>query len=122
MITSQLPIKEGHDWLGDSTLTDATLDRLVHNSYKLELKDSSKRKTHTNQQTLHLASLHSVFDTCNGCPRRIDLGIRDGCSARRVGCVLQEQLFLRMVTYGTPYQKTISREGPSPLQRSELRR
>ena len=44
VITSQLPLKKWHDWLGDPTLADAILDRLVHNAYKLELKGPSKRK------------------------------------------------------------------------------
>jgi DNA replication protein DnaC len=44
IVTSQLPVKQWHDWVGDPTLADAILDRLVHNAYKLELKGSSKRK------------------------------------------------------------------------------
>jgi DNA replication protein DnaC len=34
-----------HEWIGDETLADAILDRLVHNAYKLELKGPSRRKT-----------------------------------------------------------------------------
>jgi len=44
VITSQLPLVQWHDWLGDPTVADAILDRLVHNAYKLELKGNSKRK------------------------------------------------------------------------------
>ena len=43
-MTSQLPIKRWHEWVGDPTLADAILDRLVHNAYKLELKGPSQRK------------------------------------------------------------------------------
>jgi DNA replication protein DnaC len=44
IVTSQLPIKRWHEWVGDPTLADAILDRLVHNAYKLELKGPSQRK------------------------------------------------------------------------------
>jgi DNA replication protein DnaC len=44
MITSQLPIKAWHDVIGEPTLADAILDRIVHNSYRLELEGQSKRK------------------------------------------------------------------------------
>jgi len=44
IVTSQLPIKSWHDWVGDPTLADAILDRLVHNAYKVELKGPSQRK------------------------------------------------------------------------------
>ncbi len=38
MITSQLPIKAWHDGIGEQTFADATLDRIVHNAYRLELE------------------------------------------------------------------------------------
>jgi DNA replication protein DnaC len=44
VVTSQLPVKRWHAWVGDPTLADAILDRLVHNAYKLELKGPSQRK------------------------------------------------------------------------------
>lgn len=44
VVTSQLPVSKWHDWLNDSTLADAILDRLVHNAYKFDLKGDSKRK------------------------------------------------------------------------------
>jgi hypothetical protein len=40
----QLPLAHWHDYLGQATLADAILDRLVHNAYKLELKGESMRK------------------------------------------------------------------------------
>ena len=43
-MTSQLPIDKWHDVVGDPTLADAILDRLVHNAYKLDLKGDSMRK------------------------------------------------------------------------------
>ena len=44
IVTSQLPVKAWHDAMQDPTLADAILDRLVHNSYKLELKGESMRR------------------------------------------------------------------------------
>ena len=44
--TSQLPIDEWHAVIGDPTLADAILDRLVHNAYKINLRGESMRKRH----------------------------------------------------------------------------
>jgi len=44
LITSQLPIIQWHKAIGDATLADAILDRLLHNSHKLILKGESMRK------------------------------------------------------------------------------
>jgi DNA replication protein DnaC len=44
LITSQLPIEQWHKAIGDATLADAILDRLVHNSHRLKLKGESMRK------------------------------------------------------------------------------
>jgi len=44
LITSQLPIKKWHHAIGDATLADAILDRLLHNAHKLNLKGESMRK------------------------------------------------------------------------------
>ena len=44
LITSQLPVKHWHDIMGDPTLADAILDRLVHNAYTINLKGDSMRK------------------------------------------------------------------------------
>ena len=42
--TSQLPIDEWHAVIGDPTLADAILDRLVHNAYKISIRGESMRK------------------------------------------------------------------------------
>jgi DNA replication protein DnaC len=47
LATSQLPIEKWHDLIGDATLADAILDRLVHNAYKINLKGASMRKRNT---------------------------------------------------------------------------
>lgn len=38
LVTSQLPVDAWHDAIGDATLADAMLDRLIHNAYRLPLK------------------------------------------------------------------------------------
>lgn len=43
MLTSQLPVDKWHAYLGDRTVADAILDRLVHNSYRLALSGASMR-------------------------------------------------------------------------------
>ncbi len=48
LATSQLPIEKWHDLIGDPTLADAILDRLVHNAYKIQLKGGSLRKRKAN--------------------------------------------------------------------------
>jgi hypothetical protein len=44
IVTSQLPVGHWHEALGEPTLADAILDRLVHNAYRLELKGDSRRR------------------------------------------------------------------------------
>jgi DNA replication protein DnaC len=44
IITSQFPVSQWHELIGDATVADAILDRLVHNAYRLELKGESLRK------------------------------------------------------------------------------
>jgi len=44
LITSQLPITQWYKAIGDATLADAILDRLLYNSHKLKLKGESMRK------------------------------------------------------------------------------
>lgn len=44
IVVSQLPVKEWHRLVGDPTIADALLDRLVHNAHELRLKGESIRK------------------------------------------------------------------------------
>jgi len=44
VLTSQLPIPSWHAQIGDPTIADSTLDRLVHNAYRIELSGESMRK------------------------------------------------------------------------------
>ena len=43
-VISQLPVDQWYDTIGDATLADAILDRLVHNAHRVELKGESMRK------------------------------------------------------------------------------
>jgi len=47
IITSQLPIENWHQVIGDPTYADAILDRLVHNAQRLNLSGDSLRRTRT---------------------------------------------------------------------------
>jgi DNA replication protein DnaC len=44
ILTSQVPLAHWHEQIGDPTLADSILDRLVHNAYRLELSGESMRK------------------------------------------------------------------------------
>jgi DNA replication protein DnaC len=44
IITSQLPTGTWHEYLGEPTVADATLDRILHNCHLLELKGESMRR------------------------------------------------------------------------------
>jgi len=46
LVTSQLPVPKWHQIVGDPSVADALLDRLVHNAHKLALKGESMRKKH----------------------------------------------------------------------------
>jgi DNA replication protein DnaC len=44
IVTSQLPVDHWYDYMNNGTIADAVLDRLVHNSYRLNLRGESMRK------------------------------------------------------------------------------
>ena len=48
LVTSQLPVEHWHEQIGDPTLADAILDRLVHSAHKIKLKGESMRKKRAN--------------------------------------------------------------------------
>lgn len=49
LIVSQFPVKSWYEMINNPTVADAILDRLVHNSHKIELKGESMRKTLKNR-------------------------------------------------------------------------
>ena len=44
LVASQLPVENWHDFIGEATLADAILDRLLHNAHRLPLTGDSMRK------------------------------------------------------------------------------
>lgn len=44
IITSQVPVRQWHEVIGEQTIADAVLDRIVHNAYRIELQGESLRK------------------------------------------------------------------------------
>ena len=44
IITSQLPVKEWYDVIGEKTIADAILDRLVHDANRVDIDGDSMRK------------------------------------------------------------------------------
>jgi len=44
IMTSQLPVEHWNESIGDPTLADAILDRLIHNAHRINLKGGSMRK------------------------------------------------------------------------------
>lgn len=44
LVSAQLPIEHWHEHLGEASLADAILDRLVHNAYKIQLSGESMRR------------------------------------------------------------------------------
>ena len=44
LVTSQLPVSKWYEIIGEKTIADAILDRLIHQSHRIELKGESMRK------------------------------------------------------------------------------
>jgi len=51
LLTSQLPIEHWHEYIGDPTLADAILDRLLHSAHKIHLEGESMRKRAASNKT-----------------------------------------------------------------------
>ena len=51
LITSQIPVDRWHNIIGEPTIADAILDRIVHNAHRLKLKGDSLRRKITAQQS-----------------------------------------------------------------------
>jgi len=47
ILTSQMPVARWHEQIGDPTVADGILDRLVHNAHKIEMRGDSMRKGRT---------------------------------------------------------------------------
>lgn len=44
IVTAQLPVKEWHSYLGNATIADAMMDRLIYSAHRIEMKGESMRK------------------------------------------------------------------------------
>src|SRR5262249_26288372 len=44
ILTSQMPVARWHEQIGDPTVADGILDRLVHNAHRIEMRGDSMRK------------------------------------------------------------------------------
>ena len=51
LVTSQRPVEHWHEVIGDPTLADAILDRLIHSAYRITLKGESMRKRQARRLT-----------------------------------------------------------------------
>ena len=51
ILTSQLPVSKWHEQIGDPTLADGILDRLVHNAHRIEMRGESMRKKRSAKPT-----------------------------------------------------------------------
>jgi DNA replication protein DnaC len=60
LITSQIPVTRWHELVGDPTIGDAILDRVVHRAHRIELKGPSLRKRPTVSDPVEEGSLTST--------------------------------------------------------------
>lgn len=59
IITSQIPINKWHEVIGEETIADAILDRIIHDAHRVEMKGDSLRKKRRpkNQEEIELINL-----------------------------------------------------------------
>ena len=56
IIATQLPVANWHELFEDSTVADAILDRVIHNSYRFEPKGDSKRRDNIPEKTSDISA------------------------------------------------------------------
>ena len=54
IITSQVPVSKWHEIIGEKTIADAILDRIVHDAHRIELKGESLRKKRENTKNFEI--------------------------------------------------------------------
>ena len=62
IITSQLPIEHWHEWIGDATIADAMLDRLMQNHHRFTLTGDSMRKKTTTKTSAAATACNTDSD------------------------------------------------------------
>jgi len=65
IITSQLPVDRWHKIIGEPTIADAILDRIVHNAHRLELDGESLRKTRGKMKKGQEKTEHVMVEVTN---------------------------------------------------------
>ncbi len=58
LITSQVPVSKWYEVIGEVTIADAIMDRLIHNAHRIELKGESMRKSLKNKTDNQLEINH----------------------------------------------------------------
>jgi DNA replication protein DnaC len=64
ILTSQMPVKQWHEALGDATIADAILDRLIHNAHRIEMHG------HESMRSPQKAAAKATGETENGSDAR----------------------------------------------------
>jgi len=62
VITSQLPVERWYDIIGEKTVADAIMDRLVYQSKRIELKGESMRKKRSQQSIFDDGAMNQIMN------------------------------------------------------------
>ena len=62
IITSQLPVERWYDIIGEKTVADAIMDRLVYQSHRIELKGESMRKKRGQQSPFDDETINQIMN------------------------------------------------------------
>ena len=65
IVCSQLLVEQWHSMINNGTVADALLDRLIHNSHRLELKGESMRRTQIRRVNMVPESYFRHQTLCN---------------------------------------------------------
>jgi DNA replication protein DnaC len=65
IFSAQAPVAKWHELFEDGTVADAVLDRIVHNSYRFELRGRSMRAKHDGEDLPPSADENSAADSAN---------------------------------------------------------
>ena len=66
IVTSQLPVEHWHAWIGDATIADAILDRLLSRSHRLALKGQSLRPHKAQTAATEVTDAAAASDGASG--------------------------------------------------------
>lgn len=79
IVTSQLPVEHGHEAIGDPTLADAILDRLLQTAHRLKLTGESMRKAAARNTSPDLSDQASLHETAGqtSCPPSRGMAAQD---------------------------------------------